>query len=123
MILLARLIGIFLVCVGIVNFINPVVMKKMISFWQKGKRIYAGGLIRVLFGSVLLWASFDFQMKHPCVLAFLGALMVLGGLLIFILGLERMKTMLNWWDKKPLFVLRLMAILALAIGVLVIYSA
>jgi uncharacterized protein YjeT (DUF2065 family) len=108
---------------GIINIVNPKVMKKMISFWQQGKRIYAGGLLRVLFGAIFLWASCYSQAKQPCVLAVLGFLMLLGGMLIFILGPEKIKAMLGWWDKKPLFVLRIIAVFILALGALVIYSA
>jgi len=123
MIIVVKLLGILMICMGLANLINPILMKKMISFWKQGKRIYAGGLLRVLFGIIFLLASSYSQVRQPCVLAVLGVLMILGGMLIFILGPEKMKAILGWWDKKPASVLRLIAILALAIGTLVIYSA
>ncbi|MDD5166917.1 MAG: hypothetical protein PHQ57_05980 [Candidatus Omnitrophica bacterium] len=123
MIIVVKLLGILMICMGLVNLINPILMKKMISFWKQGKRIYAGGLLRVLFGVIFLLASSYSRVRQPCVLAVLGVLMILGGMLIFILGPEKMKAILGWWDKKPASILRLIAILALAIGTLVIYSA
>jgi small-conductance mechanosensitive channel len=110
-----------MVCMGFINVLNPNVMKKMISFWRKGKNIYAGALLRVLFGVIFLWSVT--QARLPWVIYILGILMLLGAALIFILGLEKTKKILDWWDKKPHSVLRLIAILILAIGVLVIYSA
>ncbi len=121
MILLVKLIGIFMACMGVAIMLNPSVMKKMISFWRKGKKLYAGGLLRVLFGVIFLVSSS--QAMFPWVIYILGILMLLGAALIFILGLEKAKAILDWWDRKPHSVLRLMAILILAIGVLVIYSA
>lgn len=118
---LVKLIGILMACMGFINVLNPNVMKKMISFWRRGKNIYTGGLLRVLFGVIFLWSAS--QARLPLVIYVLGILMLLGGLLIFILALEKTKTILDWWDKKPYYILRLIAILILAIGVLVIYSA
>lgn len=121
MIFLVKLIGVFMVCMGIVNILNPNVMKKMLSFWREGKRIYAGGALRILFGAIFLW-SYS-QARFQVVIYALGILMLLGGASIFILGLDKMKTMLDWWDKKPSSILRLIAVLLLIIGALVIYSA
>ena len=121
MIPLVKLIGIFMASMGITVILNPNVMKKMISFWRQDKRIYLAGLLRALFGTVFLLSVL--QARLPVVIYVLGILMLLGALIIFILGLEKVKTILAWWDKKPHSVLRLMAILILAIGVLVIYSA
>ena len=121
MIILVKLIGILMACMGFINLLNPKPMKKMISFWRKDKRIYAGGLLRALFGVIFLLSTP--QARLPMVIYVLGILMLLGASLIFILGLEKAKAILNWWDKKPYSILRLMGILILVIGALVIYCA
>jgi len=121
MIILVKLIGIFMVCVGIANILNPNLMKRMISFWRQGKRLYAGGLLRVLFGLVFLLSAT--QARIPWVIYIFGVFILLGAMFIFILGLEKAREMLGWWDKKAKSVLRLIAFLVLAIGALVIYSA
>jgi small-conductance mechanosensitive channel len=120
MIILVKLIGIFMVCIGVANILNPNLMKKMISFWRQGKRIYAGGLLRLLFGGIFL-LSYS-RARIPGVIGVLGIFIFLAGIAIFILGLEKIKAVLGWWDKKPDFILRLIATLILAIGVLVIYA-
>jgi len=121
MILLVKLIGILMLCMGVIYILNPALMKKMISFWKQDKRVYAGGLLRLLFGVIFLWSAA--QAKLPAVIYVLGILMLLGGVFIFIMRLEKIKRMLDWWDKKPDSISRLIAILILAIGALVIYSA
>ncbi len=121
MILLVKLIGIFMACVGVINIINPAPMKKMLAFWGQGRRIYAGGLLRLLVGAIFLWSHG--QARIPAVIGGLGILILLAGLFIFILGLERVKAMLGWWGSKPNSLLRLIATFILAIGASVIYSA
>jgi len=121
MILLVKLIGILMACMGIINILKPVFMKKMIAFWGQGKRIYAGGLLRFLFGAIFLWSAPQARLQG--VIYTLGILMLAGGALIFILGLKKVHRMLGWWSRKPDSILRVAAALILAIGVLVIYSA
>jgi uncharacterized protein YjeT (DUF2065 family) len=96
-------------------------MRKMLSFWMHGKRLYVGGLLRLLFGAIFLWSASQARLRG--VIYALGILMLLGGILIFVAGPVKVKKMLNWWSKKPDSILRLVAILILLIGALVIYSA
>lgn len=121
MIVLAKLIGILMVCMGIVNIINPALMKKMIAFWQKGKNIYLGGLLRCLFGIIFLLSAT--QARIPLVIYVLGVIILLGALAIFTMGLKKMKAILIWWDSRPYSILRAIAFIVLIIGGLVIYSA
>jgi uncharacterized protein YjeT (DUF2065 family) len=120
MIILVKFIGIFMACMGVTILLNPGFMKKMIAFWRQGKRAYIGGLLRILFG--LIFLSSASQARFPALITGLGIFLLIAGIFIFVLGLEKMKAMLGWWDKKPLSVLRLMGLLVFAIGILIIYS-
>ncbi len=120
MAILVKAIAVVIACMGIINLVNPAVMKKMISFWQRGRRIYIGGLIRIFLGAILLWSSSG--ARHFCVIALIGALMILGGMTIFIVGEEKMRGILIWWDNKPVFVLRVVACLMVALGALIFFS-
>lgn len=121
MIVLVKLIGVFIACMGLIIFSNPELMKKMISYWRNGNRLYIGGLLRVIFGVIFLFSAF--RARSPAFMAALGIFLVIAGMLIFVLGLEKIKKMLDWWDEKPFSVLRLVSIIIFAIGVLIIYSA
>lgn len=121
MVILVRFIGILMACMGAIVILSPNVMKKMISFWRKGNRLYAGGVVRVLLGVVFLLSAP--QTRLTGVIYTLGILMLLGGIVIFILGVKKLKAILDWWDKLPHYILRLMGFLILAIGALVIYCA
>lgn len=120
MIMLVRIIGILITCMGLMVVLNPGAMKKMLAFWKQGKRIYLGGLLRVLFGVIFLWSAS--LARLPVVMGTLGIFLIVAGLFIFILRTEKIKSMLDWWDKKPPSALRIIGILVFAIGALIIYS-
>jgi hypothetical protein len=42
---------------------------------------------------------------------------------MFIIGLERAKSIIEWWQKQPVFVLRILALIVFFIGAAIIYSA
>jgi uncharacterized protein YjeT (DUF2065 family) len=119
--ILVHIIGIFITTVGILIFVFPKHSRRMMLFWRQGNNLYAAGAIRILLGSIFLFSAR--LMRLPQVIFILGILMFLGGLLIFMLGLEKVKAIIEWMEKKPEAYLRLISLLALAFGVLVIYSA
>lgn len=121
MIMLVKVIGIFITAMGIAVLLNPKIAKRMMAFWRQGKNIYVGGLIRIALGSVLIYASS--QAKLPQVLLFLGALAILGGLLIFILGPHKSRALIGRWEVKQDNFLRLVSLLIIIFGSLIIYSA
>jgi hypothetical protein len=106
---------------GFAVILNPVLMKRMLIFWRQGKRIYLGGILRATFGVIFLLSALEAGFSWA--IYWLGVFMLMAALLIFALGLEKVKAMLGWWDKRPPVILRLMGFLTFAIGVLIIYSA
>lgn len=119
--MLVKIVGVIITAMGIAILLNPKTAKRMMAFWCKGKNIYAGGLIRVLLGVIFL--SYAPRARLPQVLFTLGVLALLGGLFIFILGLEKTKAIIGRWDKKPEPLLRLFSLLILVFGALIVYSA
>lgn len=121
MLILVRIIGIIIAVMGIIFLLNPKKMKQVISFWGQGKRFYTAGVLRVVFGIIFLLSAS--QSRVVGIIITLGILFLIGGITIFAMGLDRVKSVLSWWDKRPLIVLRLGALIALAVGALVLYSA
>lgn len=114
-------IGILIAVVGIVFATMPSLMLKFIEFAKVGKRIYIGGVVRLVLGGLLLFAS-------PYVTVFwipvtFGALMVIAGVLLFVLGPPKIHALMDWWASKPEDMRRIWPIIAAIIGVLLIYSA
>ncbi|MFH1339296.1 MAG: hypothetical protein ABIH40_05595 [Candidatus Omnitrophota bacterium] len=117
---MVKLIGLIIVGMGAIVLLNPATMRWLIAFWKEEKRLYAAGLLRLLLGIILLLAAP--QCKQTAVVTVLGILILIGGILIFLLGLEKTKSILEWWNKKPPAALRLMGLVTLAIGLLLFYS-
>jgi len=116
-----RILGIVFALMGIVYLLRPEVMKWLIKFFKKGKRIYFAGLIRFALAVVFLVAARE--CKYFWVILVFGILFIIGGLLIFILGPQKLKTILDWYEKQSTVLLRVIAIIVVAAGAVIIVSA
>jgi hypothetical protein len=105
----------------IVYFLKPDIMKRLMEFFIQGRRMYFAALIRLALAVVFLLSAR--QCRLFWIIFAFGVLFIISGLLVFILGLEKVKSYINWWQKKPLVFFRVMALIGLAIGALIIYSA
>jgi len=101
--------------------LKPDVMKRIIEFFKQGRRMYFAGLVRFVLAVVFLLAASDCKM--PWVIIVFGILFIIGGLLIFILGPEKVRSMLEWWQKQSVFILRVLALITLAVGAIIVYAA
>jgi uncharacterized protein YjeT (DUF2065 family) len=119
--LVIKIIGIVFVFITILYFLKPDIMKSLMEFFKQGRRIYFAALLRLVLAVVFLLAAR--QCRHFWVIFAFGVLFIISGLLIFILGLEKVKSYINWWQKQPVMLLRVMAVVGLAIGAIIIYSA
>ena len=116
-----KIIGVLFILSAILYIAKPIVITVMMNFFIKGKRLYLAALIRFALAIIFLLAAT--KCKMPIIIAALGVLFLLAGLLFFILGLEKIKTMLNWWLSQPLIYLRIIATVTLILGAIIIYAA
>ena len=116
-----KIIGIFFILLGFVFLLRPDIMKWLIGFVKKGKRVYFAGLIRLAL-AVVFFASFRECDKPWFIFAF-GILFLIAGILIFMLGPEKIKRILDWCQKQSVMLFRIIALLPMAMGALIIYSA
>lgn len=121
MLILVKLIGAYIIFIGIIFLLKPKLLKGYIAFWDQGKRLYIIGGSRLLMGTILLSASSQCRLKW--VVLILSILIIIAGLPYFIMKKERMQVMLSRWDKRPTLFIRLLGLSILAIGALLIYSA
>jgi uncharacterized protein YjeT (DUF2065 family) len=114
-------LGIVFALVGIMYLLRPDIMKWLMEFFKQGRRIYFAALLRFVLAIVFLVGARE--CKHFWVIFTFGLLFIISGLLVFIIPLETIKAYISWWQKKPPLLLRLMALIALAFGAIIIYSA
>jgi hypothetical protein len=120
MINVIRLIGIICCGFGISSLFRPAILKKFLRFFKEGKRLYLAGLVRLVIGSIFLSGAPN--CKIPAVLAILGLIIGISGILIFLFT-DRIKVLLNYIEPKPTWLFHLFSILIFGFGVLVLYSA
>jgi len=120
MLIAVKLVGILIVVMGIMFLLSPRLLKQYIAYLGKGKRIYLLGILRLVMGVIFVLVAA--QCKWNGVITTLGILTLIGGILIFALGLEKVKSMLNWYDRRSALTLRFFGLIALALGALILYS-
>ena len=121
MVIAVKIVGIIFVIMAIVYLLRPGILKRLIEFFKKGKRLYLAGLVRLALAVFFLLAAL--KCKHPWIIGILGVIILITGLIIFVMKLEKLKAILEWYQRRSDWVLRLIALIALAIGVTIIYSA
>ena len=119
--IIVKIVGVVIIIAAIVYLLKPGVMKWLMEFFKQGKRIYFAGLIRLVLAVVFLLGARECDITW--VIAAFGILFLISGLLIFILGLEKLKSIIDWYQKQSVLLLRVVAVIALAIGGVIIYSA
>ena len=121
MILLAKLIGIAICAFGIYLVALPDKAKEVMSFFKKQNRMIWPGVLRALVGVVLLLAAYGSRVPHITVS--LGMIFLLSGVLVFILGSEKMAEQMTWWEAQNQLVFRVLGLVVLAFGILVFSAA
>lgn len=116
-----KIIGIVFVCIGIVYLLKPEVMKWLMEFFKKGKRIYLAGLIRLALAVIFLLAARECDIQW--IIVTFGVLFLISGILVFMIGPEKFKSMIEWWQKQSALLLRILALITLAVGAVIIWAA
>ena len=116
-----KIIGIFFIVTAMVYIIYPAVAKRLLEFFKKGKRVYFAGLVRFVFAVIFLLAARACDI--PWVIAAFGILCLISGILVFAMGLDKVNSMIEWYQKKSDTFLRLLGLITLALGAIIIYSA
>ena len=119
--IVVKIVGIVIVFLAALLLIKPDIMKQMLAFFKQGKRIYIAGLVRSVLAVIFLLAARECHI--PWVIIILGILFLISGLSIFVIGPVKLKPMLDWFQNKSAIFLRAMAVIILAIGAVIIYSA
>ena len=116
-----KIIGIIIVCIGIVFLVKPQVTRYLMGFFKKGSRIYLAGLVRFALAIIFLLGARGCGI--PWVIALFGILFMVSGILVFMLGPARLGPLIDWFQKQSLLLVRAMAVLMLAVGAVIIYAA
>lgn len=119
MLILAKLIGVLFVGLGIAFLVKPVWMTQVMQFWKEGNRIYWAGIIRVIIAIVLfLAAPAATNVMAPIIL---GLIILLSGVVIFVMGPEKLKALIQSWEDQNVSIHRLLSLIITSFGLLVFF--
>jgi uncharacterized protein YjeT (DUF2065 family) len=116
-----KILGLVIAAIGIVYIIKPNVMNRIIEFFKKGKRLYIAAPVRLALAVVFLLGARE--CRYFWVIFAFGILLLISGILVLVLGPKKLTPMLEWWLKQPTLLLRLIALIAVAFGIVIIISA
>lgn len=116
-----RSIGILIVVIGVIFTARPSVVPAIIAWIKQGKRIYAAAVVRIVLGVLLVAACTAASVLW--VPAVVGSLMILSGIVLFVMKVERAFALLDWFGTRSDTVRRLMTTVIALLGVAVILTA
>lgn len=114
-------LGMLFTLMGIAYLLRPDFIKKLMAFFKKGKRIYFAGLIRFALAVIFFVAAREcryFGIIFAC-----GIIFLISGFLIFMLGPEKIRRILDWYEEQPIVIFRVIAVVILVFGIIVVFSA
>ena len=114
-------IGILIILEGILLLLKPIVYTKLTAFFAKGRLMYIAALLKLAFGVFLLVAATSCQQK--LIMIILGLIAAGSGVTMMGMPKEKIKKMFQWWALRSNITIRIIAILAIAIGSLIVYAA
>ena len=120
-VIVIKSLGVLFTLMGIAYLLRPDIIKRLMGFFKKGKRIYFAGLIRFALAIVFFVAARE--CRYFWIIFASGIIFLAGGLLIFLLGPEKIRRILDWYQDQPALIFRIIALVVLAFGIIIILSA
>ena len=117
----ALLVGVLLIMQGLVGIVAPDAFVGVVRFFQTPSMVYVAAALRIAIGIVLLCAVTGSRL--PIFLRVFGVLIVIGGVLTPFFGVQFAHTILALWASRGPGLVRLFAIVSLALGFLTVYAA
>jgi uncharacterized protein YjeT (DUF2065 family) len=118
--LVVRSIGIIVALIAVGYMLKPLMAKRFIGLVQKGSRIYIDGAINLALATVLLIGAWD--CRNSWIIFICGLIFLVEGLLIFGLGPEKTRPLLEWSLQQSEELFQFLGLLIGILGVAIIFS-
>ncbi len=117
---IALLIGVLLVVIGIAGLLRPMDIMAFGQHLLTPTKLYAVAALRIAIGLVLVFAAP--ASRAPNALRVLGTLIFVVGVATAFIGVDRARTMLDWWSAQGPVFIRLPFCIAIAAGSFIMYA-
>lgn len=117
--LLATVMAALIAAIGVLGVAFPSVLLEFGQSLQTPSALLVAAVIRIIFGALLVWVASASRM--PRTLRVIGFLIIVGGVLTPLFGVERFQAILNWFSSQGPLLMRAWASTAVIFGVFVAY--
>lgn len=121
MVITIKTIGAVFVGIGILYLLKPEILRQLMQFFKKGSLVYLSGLLRFALAVIFLLGARECH--RLWVIFTFGIIFIISGLLVFLFGVKRIRTMIDWYQEQPNWIFRVIALIVLAAGAIIIFSA
>jgi len=106
--------GMFLVLLGFGGIASPTWLVGLVGRLQTPAGLYFAMGLRLLLGVALIFSAPE--SRAPSLLAVLGVVTIVAGLVTPLFGLRRFAALLRWWSERPPALVRAWCVLVLLLG-------
>lgn len=117
---LASLVGLTIAAIGVLGLVAPTVLLDAFRSAQTGLGLYVVAAVRVAFGLFLIGAAAASRL--PRTLRVLGVVIIVAGIMTPFVGVERTRAILDWWSAQGTTFMRSWAVIALLLGLFILYA-
>jgi len=118
--IIVALMGLALAAIGALGLGSPARLIALVSRLQSTRGLYAIAAVRLALGAALLLAAPE--SRAPAFLLLLGAVALLSGLVTPFFGVERFKSLLDWWSGLHATRVRAACVVVIALGLALVGS-
>ncbi|MBW2272616.1 MAG: hypothetical protein JRG96_05055 [Deltaproteobacteria bacterium] len=115
------LVGLLIVCIGLVCMARPNTMLAMVDTFTRGNRVYLVALLRLILGAILVAAAPTSRL--PAVIGTMGVLFLIAAALVGFMPRARIDAMVVWARGFSPSAVRVWSVAAMAMGGIIIYAA
>lgn len=115
------LFGVLICMLAITGTLAPTRIRSLFQKWQGHSRFLSAVIMRLIFGALLIGSPDSFQ--FPTVMKVIGVISLAAGIVLLLMGQDRMDRLIEWWLEKPDTIFRVSFGFALVFGGFLIYSA
>jgi hypothetical protein len=117
---LVFLFGLFAATMGALAVFAPRIANLVARQFASRAGFYAVTVIRIVFGGAMWFAAGESRM--PITLRITGAIIVITGMLVALLGIGRHQRMIHWWLSTGRTIQFVWGLVALLVGLFLIYA-
>jgi hypothetical protein len=120
MALVAVVLSLCVAALGALGLLAPQRLVRIVRSFETPVGLYATAAVRLVFGAALVFAASG--SRAPLTIWILGMVIFIAGLILPVVGLERLRRLMDWWlARGPVFA-RVWGAVALVFGLLLAYA-